>query len=285
MGKFSERNGFTTVKSHIQIDSMNDELRISLWNVFYKEILSWCYTDESESDWLELTNDIWTDFFKLPADELDADDLDHADIIERLKDLFFRGSWADIYDLVEFIAGKSNQFQERFIKECNTILERESSGYRILSGLVTPITNSDELTALKKAIDSTSAVPTLMGINTHLVEALKKLSARTNRDYRNSIKESISAIEGICCILAETSDDALGKALLILKEKLGLHAALVNSFRSVYGYTSDDDGIRHFLMDESTCDIEDAVYMLVTCSAFVNYLLAKAGKAGLSVHG
>jgi hypothetical protein len=29
-------------------------------------------------------------------------------------------------------------------------------------------------------------------------------------------------------------------------------------------------------MDESTVEFEDAKYMLVACSAFVNYLLAKA---------
>jgi len=44
----------------------------------------------------------------------------------------------------------------------------------------------------------------------------------------------------------------------------------------MYGYTSDADGIRHKLLDEATIDFEDAKFMLVSCSAFVNLLRARA---------
>jgi hypothetical protein len=48
----------------------------------------------------------------------------------------------------------------------------------------------------------------------------------------------------------------------------------------MYGYTSDAEGIRHALMDEPTLESEDAKFMLVSCSAFVNYLRSKAARAG-----
>jgi hypothetical protein len=51
----------------------------------------------------------------------------------------------------------------------------------------------------------------------------------------------------------------------------------------MYGYTSDAQGIRHALMDEPNLSFEDAKFMLVSCSAFVNYLIAKAAKAGISL--
>jgi hypothetical protein len=35
-------------------------------------------------------------------------------------------------------------------------------------------------------------------------------------------------------------------------------------------------------MEESTCDFENAKYVLVSFSAFVNYLISKEVKAGLS---
>jgi hypothetical protein len=41
------------------------------------------------------------------------------------------------------------------------------------------------------------------------------------------------------------------------------------------------DGIRHALLEESTLDLDDAKFMLVSCSGFVNYLAAKAAKAGV----
>jgi hypothetical protein len=50
---------------------------------------------------------------------------------------------------------------------------------------------------------------------------------------------------------------------------------LSKAFESLYGYTSDANGIRHALMDASTLGFADAKFMLVCCSAFVNFLVAK----------
>lgn len=61
-----------------------------------------------------------------------------------------------------------------------------------------------------------------------------------------------------------------------------MHPALKGSFEKLYGYTSDAEGIRHALLDEPNLDFEDAKFMLVSCSAFVNYLKAKAAKAGIN---
>ena len=51
----------------------------------------------------------------------------------------------------------------------------------------------------------------------------------------------------------------------------------------MYGWTSDAEGIRHGLQDEPDLGFEDAKYMLVACSGFINYLLEKAKKAGLDL--
>jgi hypothetical protein len=52
-------------------------------------------------------------------------------------------------------------------------------------------------------------------------------------------------------------------------------------FLSLYGYTSDEDGIRHAILDESTVGFDEAKFMLVSCSAFVYFLIGKAEAAGL----
>ena len=58
-----------------------------------------------------------------------------------------------------------------------------------------------------------------------------------------------------------------------------IHPAMENAFSSLYGYTSDENGIRHGGIDFSNAPAEDAKYMLVSCSAFVNYLIEKWSKA------
>ena len=112
---------------------------------------------------------------------------------------------------------------------------------------------------------------------------MAKLSDRLTPDYRNSIKESISALESIAKVISKNPKDSLGAALDKIKGKLKIHPALERGFKQIYGYTSDTDGIRHALTEETTCDFADAKFMLVSCSAFINYLVIKANKAGISL--
>ena len=99
-------------------------------------------------------------------------------------------------------------------------------------------------------------------------------------DYENSIKESISAVEAICCIITDDDKATLGKALGKLEQAgITIHGSLKSAMEKLYGYTSDENGIRHAGIDFKGASSEDAKYMLVTCSAFVNYLMEKWGKA------
>ena len=47
---------------------------------------------------------------------------------------------------------------------------------------------------------------------------------------------------------------------------------------ALYGYASDENGIRHGGIDFKNAPAEDAKYMLISCSAFVNYLMEKWSK-------
>ena len=52
------------------------------------------------------------------------------------------------------------------------------------------------------------------------------------------------------------------------------------------GYTSDEDGIRHALLEEQEkVDIADAVFMFGACTSFTAYLVNKARTAGLLKQG
>ena len=92
------------------------------------------------------------------------------------------------------------------------------------------------------------------------------------------MKESISAVEALCRIIEEDPNTTLGRLLNRLEEEEGLHPKLNKGFTALYHYTSEADGIRHGLTDNSTVGYDDAIYLLVTCSAFVNYLIAKYGE-------
>jgi len=60
-----------------------------------------------------------------------------------------------------------------------------------------------------------------------------------------------------------------------LEGEINLHPALRNAFSNLYGYTSDEGGIRHAILDAEKVSFEDAKFFLVVCSAFINFVEAK----------
>ena len=77
-------------------------------------------------------------------------------------------------------------------------------------------------------------------------------------------------------------DKILNKDKVTLVEAIGqiekqfpIHSALKNSIKSLYGYTSDGDGIRHAMLEEPNLTYIDAKFMLVACTNFINYLIDK----------
>lgn len=279
--RFSERIELIKAKDTIQVDFIDDDLRNGLWNA-----VQVYYLDNVKAKWIanspysSFFNNLWHNFFKLPLDSMDDW---YGTTRAQLREWFFNWEWHEIYDFIEYLTKiDSPTPSDKFIDFCNGILERELSGYRFINGLIAPITSESEIQEIDSAIQS-SVDKSLVGVKTHLEEALRMLSDRESPDYRNSIKESISAIESISKAISTGSKDSLGGALDKIKGKINLHPALEKGFKQIYGYTSDSDGIRHALTEESTCDFEDAKYMLVACSAFVNYLIVKADKAGVEI--
>ena len=117
-------------------------------------------------------------------------------------------------------------------------------------------------------------------VKNHLTQALILLSDRTSPDFRNSIKESISAVDAQCKIICEEPTTTLTKSLEIIQRrgKVKVHRHLNEAFQKIYSWTNDDGGIRHPLTDEPNIDREDAQFMLIACSAFINYLIVKNQK-------
>ena len=273
---FSERLGLVETTPMLQTDSMNDALRNSIWNLIHSLF--------QNQYWTPLAHFVAEYFLKVPVDDLSEN---NNICRERLKEYFFSLPWNGVYDFIEFVADKYDEIQEysdisRKDIECfsNEIFEREMSGYRFIGGVLAPISNPAETTEIAGAIEMTSRIG-LDGAHHHLQAALSLLAKKPEPDYRNSIKESISAVESVAKTLGKENSKGLSDALDELSKKTTLHAALRAGFNNLYGYTSDEDGIRHAILEEPNVGFDEAKYMVVSCSAFVNYLIAKADAAGL----
>jgi hypothetical protein len=280
---FSQRKGLKPVQKALQLKTVDDELRNGLWSIFVETIMTKFHGPEvllrrtthvRGSNLEQLFKAYWLLYFKAPTDTIP---MNVETAVSRLRDYFFSCPWNEVYDLLEIALEHSPpQLVSEFRSGCNIILERENAGYRIIDTQITEITSDAEITEIKQALASP-----VSGTNRHLQSALALLSDRKSPDYRNSIKESISAVEAICRALTGQSKATLGAALKILEEKVGIHGALKAAFSSLYGYSSDEAGIRHAMLEEPNITFTDAKFMLVSCSAFVNYVVGKAAESNL----
>ncbi len=145
-----------------------------------------------------------------------------------------------------------------------------------MSGSLVQLTNETEI----EEVETASAIP-YEAIGEHIKSAIRLLAIKPDPDFRNSIKESISAVEAACKLIDGRKNATLPGALARLRNKVNLHEDFEQGFKKIYDYTSDADGIRHSLLEKPNIDSDDARFMLVSCSAFVNYLMRLAEKSGV----
>lgn len=274
--KFSQRIGIVQVDDVIQTDGMSEALRASLWNVldvYFWSRVGFQYFPHGGGmgEIREFSRNLWMNYFKQPVDLIPG--LSHQ-IIKEIRKYFFGCKWYEVCDFIEFVY-KSYSIPP-FLEMANRVLERELAGFRLIGGFFVQVTDASEKEAIEKALEPGP----YNGAQTHLRQALQNLANRERPDYRNSIKESISAVESLARELSGNPKATLGDALEVLEKEGHIHAALKKGFSAIYGYTSDADGIRHAMLEASEVDATDAKYFLVSCAAFINYLKAKHSKAG-----
>lgn len=281
--RFSERYGYKKVREIVQIDSIDEPLRNALWSLL--KVFVWDHVNVSTGIYGNyylanglneeigaLCNRLWFGYFKKPLDQLDGE---WDKVYDVLRKYFFGCEWYEVYDFLEFVASNYEryQFKDKFVASCNQALEKEISAYRFVGGLISRITEQQEVDEIERALETA-----LGQVRTHLRRALELLSSRETPDYRNSIKESISAVESLAAIATGADKGTLGQLLKKLEDEIQLHPALRTAFSSLYGYTSDEGGIRHALVESESVRFEDAKFFLVVCSAFINFVKAKIAK-------
>lgn len=283
--KFSQRIGKTKVKEILQIDSIDDDLKNRIWSNIIKNVFDKLQPDEQgfgkDSPKMAVSEYLWTEFFKNPVDRFPSSAMGNRSItrfIHFVREWFYKAEWYEIYDFLEFLSHIDSraQLQLNFSAEINKALSKELAGYRMIEDKITQITKEEEVAAIEDALINTDK---WKSVNSHLSAALDSLSQRNNPQYRNSIKESISAVEALCKIITGDDKATLGKALSEIENTHKIHGALKSAFSAIYGYTSDSSGIRHALLEnDNEVDLDEAKFMLISCSAFINYLIAKSSK-------
>ncbi len=288
-GGFSDRNGIKPENTMIQYKEFDKRTRVQLQNMLsqlYREVYGELYYGKPYIQ----------DFFRYVLGTIYSESVDvrikydDDDIWNMINTTIMEDEYDDVLTLIEAIIqhwdnyiqdsvnnGSYSYFDVPFkgisiFKIVNIFFEREYIGYRFVDGIITPICDEYEIESINQALDIK-----FQPVYEHISKANRLIADRNNPDYENSIKESISAVEAICKIITDASgyDATLGNMLkMLVKNGVEIHPDLNAAFNCLYKYSSDANGIRHAgKLGGAASTFEEAKFMLVSCSAFINYLI------------
>jgi hypothetical protein len=264
------------------------ELRIRLWNLLYQTLFK--IIDEQTKNFIA---NIWDRFFKKEIPPLDlplnvpafetikkiSGYPDSRKLLLVIKKEYYSIKWFEVFDFLEFLCEyyPDKDVIKRLIPFLNKILEEEKSAYRIIDGIVVPLTGKEEIKEIEKALNPPDK---FVPVREHIKSALKHLSDKKEPNYEDSIRESIHAVESLAKIITG-KDRSLSGLIQSLKD---IPFNLREGFKELYNWSSKN--LRHGKSGkELPAGFEEAIYMMVTCSAFVNYVIAKYGEEKIGEDG
>jgi hypothetical protein len=255
---FEQAEGLAPLPTQLTRTEVSQQLRAVLWKYIHEQI------DETaeRGDYSFHLGKPWDNILKqvhVYRDHKLIDDFstELKSSLAAVRRVFEKGSYSDIYGWLQFVLGinRSREFAQRIAR----ILNYCRSPYRIVADdVICPIGTDEEAATVNKAFVDLKA-SSLSGGREHLKSASAELSAG---NFADSVRESIHAVELVVRVLEPSGD--FSKALAKLEAKARIHGALVSGFKSIYGFSSDEQGIRHALLDKGAPAVDevDALFIL-----------------------
>jgi hypothetical protein len=277
---FEQAEGIEPLPSQLKLREVSPKLRAVLWSQIHRYLAK--ATQETEygggyldGPWPTILKDehVYRQHKMVDDFENDADGL-----MMDTRDIFEKGNYVAIFGWLEFVL-KHPACPPNVANETDSSLRFCRAAYRVVEKkVICPIASDAEHATVVNAFADLNSTQ-FNGARSHLRNAASHLTAGA---YADSVRESIHAVEAVCRTL-DPGANVLSKALAKLEQKISIHPAMKNGFTALYGYTSDEKGIRHALLEDSAAKVDeaDALFMLGACAAFLSYLINKARLNGL----
>lgn len=272
MASFGQRIGQRPLREVVQTESVDDSTRVALWNLMHNFERGLLNTGHAKAE--TFMKSIWATVLERPIDEYFW-----ATTESKIKNRLLKEDWILTLEMVEGFGGiihsqLGERFSDEYRKLANEILAKGLIGYRFIGPELAEVDDDQSASEIDEAIASASSPA-----RTHLQRAVALLADRQNPQYAKVASEAVLAVEATVHDL--TGKKTLGDGVKELgKRGLPVHPAIIRAWGAMYGYTSDAGGIRHANINGEEVDAAMAVYLLVTCSAFVNLLAKVAASDG-----
>ena len=277
---FSQAYGYEELPQPLKIEEISDRARARLWSLLYGYVDSeskrsediWDYgVYRVSGSWRAILRFLHVEHYECALDEFDDSMRKFTD---EYKQKFRSGRFNEVFDLLLAIM-RHPECPEGFIRLVSVAFKESRLAYVVdTSSPVTiyPATTREEGEAILQATADLSNAG-LSGAVNHLRKAADCIR---QGDPPGAVRESIHAVESTARSL-DPKANTLKPALRSLEAAGGLHPALKEAFSKLYGFASDEQGIRHALIDSPQANVgqDEAVFMLGACASFSSYLARK----------
>ena len=298
---FPQRYGYEPLPESMRLGELSNDLRREIWNairgLFLEKSLMVNHTFPSQVH--QFIRGILGKLLRMPEDEIRNH---YSSVSKEFKKIVLEGRFHSVLYLVEMTINTGHtqnsstsyeavykravdnynldQIYDRdeLAQHIKSLFDQHASAYSLDTSKrpfrFSPRSNKEQGDATQQDIE-TIREGGMVGATTHLRKAVERINAR---EYADSVRESINAVESVARTIDPKASKTLGPALDSL-ERVGLlkHPALKEAFKKLYGYTSNEQGIRHSLLDKDSADVglDEAVFMFGSCASFAAYLTNK----------
>ena len=275
---FSNRYGYRELPEAMQLEELSSELRREVWNTtraFLRDqraTMGWeYYFPPAPAAFVER---VFGQLLEKAEDEIPTS-YDH--VMDMGKELISAGPFHAVLDLAELMI--NDPFTDvSFARTIAASFDRLAAPYSVDMSRqpleFRPHASIAQRDASKKAIEDIRG-SSMHGADVHLRDAAKHINAG---QYADAIADSIHAVVSLARTIDDQESKTLGPALDSL-ERIGLlkHPSLKQAFKTLYGYTCEEQGIRHPLIAESAANVglDEALFMYGACASFAAYLVSK----------
>ena len=271
---FSQAQGYEEIPTPLNLRELPESARIRIWNVLYASLQhsrDWHQYLDTGGDWHEVLLDKHTLHDILPLDDWDSLESSKEKLRRDIKNLPFN----KVFDSIQYILRHPQcpadiiSSMKRVFAECRLAYTLDTED----PPTIIPSVTEEEGNAIVCSLQ-TLRQSGLDASTTHLRAASECIN---REDWAGSLRESIHAVESVARQIAPEASNDLKKALASIEKSNPIHPAFKQALTKLYGYTSNEQGIRHALLDRDTADVgmDEAVFMLSACASFASYLARK----------
>lgn len=274
---FAQAEGVEPLPQQLKLKTVSKQLSALLWAIIHSELDGATGYTEIYGDaylkqpWKNILIRWWVTELHRNVDEFPSPEK----ITSVVKSKVTSTDYVEVFGFIQFLI-RQPDCPLQLGKAISIALIRSKAAYRVTEKTVFPISSEEEADAISRAM-TIAASFNAKGPSAHLTNAATEL---TNGNWAASIRESIHSVEAAAKVLEPTAS-TLGPALAKLEISISLNPALKKAFSTLYGFSSDEKGVRHALVFDEKADVgeREAMFMFGACAAFVSYLISAKQKS------